>query len=186
MSMSDIEERELIEAAQKGDIAAFGNLIRLHHIAIRSYLIVRTNNAHDAEDLAQDTIVIAFKKIGEFDSEKAFRPWLRGIAFKLLANYRKKHRPTYVGGNRELDELVNHTIEEIRKTGGEAEMIEALQSCFKTLGVEARSLISDYYEQGRSVLEISVDLGRKRSAVAMQLHRIRLSLKMCIQGRSRL
>lgn len=81
MSTIEIGEREWIGAAQEGDAAAFGHLIQLHHIAIRSYLVVRANNAHDAEDLAQDTIVIAFKKIGEFDSGKAFRPGLASPHF---------------------------------------------------------------------------------------------------------
>ncbi len=182
--MNQGSEKDWIVAAQNGDEDAFGALVRQHHVAIRAYLIARAGNAHDAEDLAQDTFITAFRKLPEFDPNRPIRPWLRGIAFKRLANYRKKHRPQYIGGNQELDAILSVAIDSKREAGGEVQRVEALQGCLKKLGQEARALVSERYLEGQSVNGICEKTGRKRSAVAMQLHRIRMALKTCIEGRN--
>ncbi len=177
------QESQWISDAQKGSREAFGKLIEAHHVGIRAYLLVRIDNPHDAEDLAQDTFITAFKKLNDFDISKPLGPWLRGIAFRLLANYRKKHKPSYIGANEELDGLIHQTIEKRQHLGSEAERLEALKLCMQELNPESQSLIHTRYLKGKSLKELCKTSNRKHSAIAMQLHRIRHALKLCIEGK---
>lgn len=177
------QESQWIEAAQQGSREAFGRLIEIHHVGIRAYLLVRLDNPHDAEDLAQDTFITAYKRLGDFDISKPLGPWLRGIAFRLLANYRKKHKPSYIGANEELDGLIHQTIEKRQKMGSEAERLEALKLCMQELNPESKTLIQTRYLKGKSLKELCKATNRKHSAIAMQLHRIRHALKLCIEGK---
>jgi RNA polymerase sigma factor (sigma-70 family) len=82
-------ESDLVEAARRGDTAAFASLVREHEeIAFRTaYLIVR--NAADAEDAAQDGFVKAWRALGRFRRGAPFRPWLLAIVANEARNRRR-------------------------------------------------------------------------------------------------
>ena len=83
-----LDERELIERAQRGDHAAFEELVQAHQtIAFRTaYLITR--NAADAEDAAQEGFVKAYRALGRFRAGEPWRPWL----LRIVANEAKNRR----------------------------------------------------------------------------------------------
>lgn len=74
-----LEERDLIVKSCAGDGRAFGELVRAHQqVALRvAYLVVR--NSHDAEEVAQDAFVKAFRALAGFRDDEPFRPWLLRI-----------------------------------------------------------------------------------------------------------
>jgi RNA polymerase sigma-70 factor, ECF subfamily len=48
----------------------------------------------ELEDLTHDVFIAAFPKGGAFDPSRAVRPWLCGVAFRILSDHRKKARST--------------------------------------------------------------------------------------------
>jgi RNA polymerase sigma-70 factor (ECF subfamily) len=184
MAASDhAEETALIQAAQRGDIGAFSLLVQRHHASVRACLAVRMNQSHEAEDLAQETLLIAFRKLPGIDPTLPLGPWLRGIALNLLANYRRKFRASPIGLNDELQALVDTQIEAVVGAGRESDRMHALRECMNELEGPARQLISERYAEGATLEELAVRLGRKSSAVSMQLHRLRGLLANCIEQR---
>ena len=89
------EEAGLIAAAQRGDTAAFGMLVRLHQRTIYRLAYGLTRNASDADDLAQETFVRAYQAIGRFRVGEPMQPWLSRIATNLAFSMfrRRKRRP---------------------------------------------------------------------------------------------
>ena len=175
-----MHERELIIAAQKGEISAFSELVRRYQARVRASLAVRMNSVHDAEDLAQDAFVIAYRKLSEFDSECEFGPWIRAIAFNLLKNYWRKHRAEPAGGSAELELLINRQIEVRHAEHDESEKLSALRYCMSKLSDELKTLLQKHYVQGMSVAELTKEAGGKHSAMTMRLHRMRDQLRRCI------
>ena len=57
--------------------------------------------AVDAEDVAQEVFLIAWRRRGDFDTSRPLRPWLGGIAFKLAHQYHQRRVPTLVEDNGE-------------------------------------------------------------------------------------
>jgi len=84
-----VTEAELIARAQRGDAAAYEELVRAHQaIAIRTAWLVTSNGA-DAEEAAQDGFVKAYRALARFRTGAPFRPWLLSIVANEARNRRR-------------------------------------------------------------------------------------------------
>lgn len=87
-----LEESELVERAQSGEIEAFEELVRTYQqLALRTAQVI-TGNAAEAQDAAQEAFVKAFYALGRFRSGAAFRPWLLRIVANEAINRRRAAR----------------------------------------------------------------------------------------------
>ena len=77
--MLDAEDK-LVESAKRGDRAAFEELVRRTSRLVYARLYLETGDAHQAEDLLQDTLLTAFRTLAQLDEPAKFRPWLLRIA----------------------------------------------------------------------------------------------------------
>ncbi|MFO7936501.1 MAG: sigma-70 family RNA polymerase sigma factor [Kiritimatiellia bacterium] len=175
-----MDEKHLIVAARKGELAAFSELVRRHQAKVRAALAVRMQRVHDAEDLAQEAFVIAYRKLPEFDIEREFGPWVRSIAFNLLKNYWRKHRDEPAGGTTELEVLINRQLETRNTERDESVKLSALRYCMTKLSADFKTLLHKHYVKGMSVGELTRESGLKHSAMTMRLHRMRDQLRRCI------
>ncbi len=182
-----IEEAALIRAAQGGDHGSFGKLVDLYKDRILVFLAVRMYDRSEAEDLAQDTFLTAWRQLKQFDSEAAMGPWLRGIAHNLLRNYWRKHRAKPIGGSDELEALI-HSGEGAFSAvwDDQPDALHALQVCIRRLAPASQRLINARYVEGISIEELSKSSGRKHSATSMNLLRLRATLKACIEKRTQI
>jgi RNA polymerase sigma-70 factor (ECF subfamily) len=181
-SRQNPSETDLVAQAQRGSWAAFAELVRRHQSAVRACLAVRLDQPHEAEDLAQEAFVTAYRKLDEFDVERPFGPWVRSIAFNLLRNHWRKFRVVGVGGNEELEAMVEQSIA-ARCDGREGRELSALRDCLETLDGPARALMERRYSDEASVREIAKEQGRGYSAVTMHLHRVREILANCVRAK---
>jgi RNA polymerase sigma-70 factor (ECF subfamily) len=84
-------DSDVIKRAQEGDADAFAALFHAHKARIYSVCLRMTNNATEAEDLAQDAFLQVFRKIATFRGDSAFSTWLHRIAVNtVLMHFRKK------------------------------------------------------------------------------------------------
>jgi RNA polymerase sigma-70 factor (ECF subfamily) len=75
------------------DRAAFGELVRRHQSAVRSFLRHLTRgDAALADDLAQETFIQAYRRLDRFRGDAAFSTWLLGIAHNHWRNARRRQR----------------------------------------------------------------------------------------------
>src|SRR5947207_964293 len=77
--MTDPEEA-LVRSAQGGDRNAFEEMVRRTSRLVFARLYLETGDAHRAEDLLQETLLSAFRSLGELADPKGFRSWLLKIA----------------------------------------------------------------------------------------------------------
>ncbi|MFN2591128.1 MAG: RNA polymerase sigma factor [Actinomycetota bacterium] len=84
-----LEESELVERAQSGEIEPFEELVRTYQqLALRTAHVI-TGDAADAQDAAQEAFVKAFYALGRFRPGAAFRPWLLRIVANEAINRRR-------------------------------------------------------------------------------------------------
>ncbi len=178
--ITDAAERQLVEAAQQGDAGAFAALVDRHHRGVRACLVARMHDPHEAEDLAQEVFVTAFRRFGEFDPARPLAPWLRSIAVNLLRNHWRKFRAQAVGGSAELAELVDERIAADCGPAREPLLHAALRDCLERMDGPARELLHRRYGEEESVRDLAQRLQRGYSALTMQLHRLREILAECI------
>ena len=177
---ADADEKQCVCAARMGDADAFAALVARHHRGVRACLIARMNDAHEAEDLAQEVFVTAFRKFDEFDPERPLAPWLRSIALNLLRNHWRKFRAQPMGGNAELAGLLDRQIAHDCSPEREPLLYGALHDCLERIDGPARELLHQRYGEEISVRELADRLQRGYSALTMQLHRLRELLAGCI------
>src|SRR5256714_11405053 len=86
-----IDDTMLIREAQRGNRAAFEELVRHYDQAVLRLALHLTGTEHDAQDVYQDAFLKAYKNIGSFRFECSFYTWTYRIVTNLcLDNIRKK------------------------------------------------------------------------------------------------
>jgi len=83
------EDRELVRRAQAGDVAAFGELVERHRRAVFRAIVAAVGSASDADDVAQEAFVTAFRKLDGFRGEASFKTWVVAIAWRKALDRRK-------------------------------------------------------------------------------------------------
>jgi RNA polymerase sigma factor (sigma-70 family) len=72
-------EADMVSAAQNGDAAALGLLLREHEAGMRAVALAIVGYGPDAEDAVQDAMVVALRRIGDLRDPSAAGAWLRTI-----------------------------------------------------------------------------------------------------------
>lgn len=86
---SHLDETELIQRAIQGDTAAWEPLMLAHQEPVFRLAYLFLGDPDEADDLAQETFLRAWRQLKRFDSARPLRPWLLSIAANLARN---RHR----------------------------------------------------------------------------------------------
>ena len=82
----DRQERQWVAAAQGGDPDVFRRIVELYRDRLYTFLLRLVRHHEEAEDLAQETFVRAWRHLPDYDSRWAFRSWLFTLARNLALN----------------------------------------------------------------------------------------------------
>lgn len=172
------EDRELVRRAQAGDEAAFRRLVDRH--ADRAYAlalrIVRT--ASDAEEVAQDAFVRAWRGLPRFRGDAAFSSWL----YRIVAR-RAFDRAAVLKGRRgrevEADaEAIERLPDDARHVDDDARArARRLARLVASLPDVPRLVVTLYYFEDRSVEEVAKTLQMPENTVKTHLSRARAALR---------
>ncbi len=80
---------ELVARAREGDAAAFGELVLRHQAAVFRAALAATGSAADADDVAQEAFLLAFRRLRSFREASSFRTWLLSITWNQAINRRR-------------------------------------------------------------------------------------------------
>src|SRR5690349_6524953 len=78
-------DSDLVAAARCGDERAFNGLVRRHHERLIQFVRTRLDRTIDADDVAQEVFVAAWRQLPGFRGGSRFQTWLFGIAVKQCA-----------------------------------------------------------------------------------------------------
>jgi RNA polymerase sigma-70 factor (ECF subfamily) len=81
---------ELVEQVRAGDTAAFGELVERHRGAVYRAALAALGNDADAEDIAQEALVLAFRRIDQFRGDASVKTWMVAIAWRLALSRRRR------------------------------------------------------------------------------------------------
>ena len=164
-----------VRAARAGDTAAFGALVERFEDSLTRFLLVRTGNAEDAEELAQETFLRAWQKLGRYDERHRFATWLFTLARRLAVS---RQRSAAAWGRR--PELGDDSLAEVEAGSDPSDLVSAHEESHnlwrlaaEVLGVEQRSALWLRYGEDLSIPQIARILGRPRVTVRVWLFRAR-------------
>jgi RNA polymerase sigma-70 factor (ECF subfamily) len=177
MSMDLEQERQLVEKA-KYNIDAFGTLYDIYYSGIFGYILHRTANVEDAQDITSQTFLKALNNIKQFKWRGiSFSSWLYRIASNEIADQyriRKKRHDC----SREFFKLMD-----IKSSSVENDVIQAeeelkrhqdylrVQAKIAGLPVKYQEVIALRFFENKDILEICEILGKPEGTVKSLLHR---------------
>ncbi len=164
----------------------FEILVRENADSLTAFLRAAVRDPAAADDLFQETLLVAWRRIRDYDRSRPFGAWLRGIARRLvLAHYRAAARAPVVLDERALD-YVDRRMAQIDRQPGEAfdEKIAALRDCIERLAGPYRESIELHYRQRRTTDWMSAHLAVTREAIQKRLQRARAKLAECLEGKA--
>ncbi|MDB4341995.1 sigma-70 family RNA polymerase sigma factor [bacterium] len=161
------ESQRLAIAAQSGCIESFESLVGQFEKPLYHFLLTKTRNHHQAQDLLQDTFLITYRKLDRFNPSYPFSSWIYTIANRLaISHYRKQ---------KTLLEEVEFAIE----TTACNEVME--QECARSLWAYAKRLLTKnhftalrlFYTEGMTIDQVAATMNRNPNSVKVWLHRAR-------------
>ena len=177
--MSDCRpDEELAAAARDGALSAFDRLVRRHNAGLVRFLCQYARSQADAQDLAQDAFIRAFRKLHLYDSRRSFRVWLFTIARRVAASdWRRRSRTPLAAASGvpdpELDAAPAPTPQERLMA---AERDEQLWQQVRRLPPAQRRAVWLFYVEGMSGCDVAGVLGRSEVGVRVLLYRARAAL----------
>jgi RNA polymerase sigma-70 factor (ECF subfamily) len=144
----------------------FEALVREHADMLTTFLKSAMGDSSDVDDLFQETMVIAWRRLDEFDQTRSFGPWLRGIAKNLvLAHHRKQSR--WLCTPAALDKI-DTRVAQIWACPGDTwrEKLELVHDCVDSLPEHYRQTLSLRYFQQQAIGQVSTTMELSAAAVA--------------------
>ena len=107
------EDERLVRACQGGEREAFSGLVERYQRDVYRLCYRYVNNHHDANDMAQEAFLKAFRALPSFRGDSSFSTWLYRIAVNTCLNFRQSRRAPYEPLSEELPDLRPRVAESI-------------------------------------------------------------------------
>jgi len=171
-------------AAGKGDMAAFETLYERDNRRVYSLCLRMTQNAAEAEDLAQEAFIQLFRKIGSFRGDSAFTTWLHRLTVnQCLMHFRK--RSVKLERTTEEGETPVQVVSGTENPNAMPVMDRiALDNALTQLPPGYRTVFLLHDVEGHEHEEIARMLGVAVGTSKSQLHKARMKLRKILKARN--
>jgi RNA polymerase sigma-70 factor, ECF subfamily len=180
-----MDELALVDAARKGDIAAFEELVKRYDRNVFRIAQHITQNREDAEDVVQDAFLKAYGNLSQFQGQSKFYTWLVRIAVnEALMKLRRRRPERTVSLDQDVETDEDTIPREVadwspnpEQQYNQAELRELLQRTIQGLPAGFRTVFVLRDVEGLSTEETAEALGLSIPAVKSRLLRARLQLR---------
>ncbi|MCC6221264.1 MAG: sigma-70 family RNA polymerase sigma factor [Deltaproteobacteria bacterium] len=187
------EDLSLVERAKGGDVSAFRELVERYQQKVQAVAMSVSCSFEEAEDIAQETFLKAFRSLSSFRNECSFYTWIYRIAYNLSIDHmrkRYKQLETSLECSKVLDKISNATQsvavngQRPDKNFETAELGSQIQEAIENLSAEHRAVILLREVEGLSYAEISEVVGCSKGTVMSRLHHARKRLQEVLAGQA--
>ncbi len=175
--MDERPDERLVEEARQGSAEAFTELVRRHQRKVHRIVHSMTRNASDADDLAQEVFLAAYRSLPSFNSNASFSTWLYRISVNTALSFLKKR-----GREKDRAEFREDMAEAGRasaaadspeETSVRRELKARLEEAVESLPPHFRASFLLVAGRGMSHAEAAQVLGCSENTVSWRLHKAR-------------
>jgi len=182
-----LEINSYIEKAKKGDQVAFTFLLDYYWNEVYGFMIKRTENETDTEDITIETFSKAFDKIATYNPEYQFNTWLIAIAKNVHIDLlRKKKSSLFIDISHEEHRMAYNIADSSPSVEDQIiteQNLSRLLQFIKELKPHYQEVIQLRYFQEMSYQEIAEQLGEPLSNVKIKLLRAKKLLAEIIESK---
>jgi RNA polymerase sigma-70 factor (ECF subfamily) len=182
----NVFEQALIRRVQAGEAEAFYEMVRPYERAVFLAALAIVKNEADAEEVAQEAVLKAFKALGRFRQESKFSTWLIQIAIneakmKLRKDRRHLYESIEQGQQSDDGEYIPRDFADWREIPSQAlerrELRDALTKVLESLPEKYRTIVILRDVNHLSIAETAQILGLSEANVKTRLSRARLQMR---------
>lgn len=158
-SVTRRSDNALVKRILVGNHEACAELIRQYHAPIYRLLVHLSRDAHLAEDLAQETFLAAWAKIGSFNRASSLNTWLHTIAYRKFIDAHRRHERNVTT---EGDALIHRAVSNSPNPYHSALSSEETRRLYRALDClnpAERDIVVLHYLQGLSYEEMASVFG---------------------------
>jgi RNA polymerase sigma-70 factor, ECF subfamily len=179
-----LEIKQYIEKAKSGDQVAFTYLLDKYWNEVYAFMLQRTENETDAEDITIETFSKAFDKIATYNPEFQFNTWLIAIAKNVHIDLlRKKKSSLFIDITDEEDDIAYRVADSTPSAEDKLiteQNLSRLLQFIKELKPAYQEVIQMRYFQEMTYQEIAEDLNEPLNNVKIKLLRAKKLLSEII------
>ena len=170
-------DRVLVARAQKGETAAFDQLVVKYSPRLYGMIYHMTSNKEDANDLMQDVFAKAYRSLNRFRGKSAFYTWIYAIGTNMTLNFLKKRKRRAALSLDDLDSGIQNddAMVDIAHTANPRhqsdvnELQKKLNEAMQSLSNDHRAVVTMFDIQGIPHAEISKILKVSEGTVRSRL-----------------
>jgi RNA polymerase sigma-70 factor (ECF subfamily) len=178
--MTQPTDNELVAGALSGSADAYRELVRRYQRPISSLVQRMLGDPVEAEDVAQEVFVKAFRNLGRFEPGRKLSSWLFKIAHNATIDRMRRQRPDTVpleavsaDGEETWEVLQAPDEQSPERRAQRAEVAEAIGAALGRLRPQYREVLLLRFQQGLAYREIAEILELRIGTVKIHLHRAR-------------
>jgi RNA polymerase sigma-70 factor (ECF subfamily) len=178
----------LVGRARRGDPSAFDALVRRFRPRIYALALHLTGSASDADDIAQEALVEAYRHVRHFEGRSQFFTWLYRITMNRALNAQRKTKlrsSVFLDDARVESALAVDAPNDPRLRLSLRETYATLIYALDALSPALKSAVVLTSLSGLSYDEAAIVLGTSAGAVAVRIHEARKQLKLALSAAER-
>ncbi|HEY6503615.1 MAG TPA: RNA polymerase sigma factor [Chitinophagaceae bacterium] len=172
-------DNEIISKVLSGDQQAYATLVNRYQSYVFTLTLRFTKNREDAEEVAQDIFIKAYRALADFKGNSKFSTWLYTIVNNTCITFLRKKRLEI----HSLDKEGVFEVADSMDSGFRANMVEQkskvamVNNAIGLLSPDDAEIITLFYKSEQSLEEIAQILGLETNTAKVRLHRARTRLK---------
>jgi len=172
-------DNEILSRVLQGDQQAYAEIVKRYQSFVFTIALRYTPNREDAEEIAQDSFVKAYRSLADFRGDSKFSTWLYTIVTTTSLTFlRKKKIDVQSLDNEKVFELADSQDSGFRANQIEQKSrVNMVNKAIALLSPEDAQVITLFYKGEQSLDEIGQILGMESNTVKVRLHRARQRLK---------
>ncbi|HUS91141.1 MAG TPA: sigma-70 family RNA polymerase sigma factor [Phycisphaerae bacterium] len=163
----------------------FEILMRENADMLTAYLRAVVRNPAAVDDLFQEAMLVAWRRLDDYDRTRPFGPWLRGIAARLVLAHQRSSRKDMLFCSEEVLAHLDRRLEQISRRPGDTwdQKVAALRDCLRRLPDGYRAAVELRYRGGLDAQSVADRLALSIEAARKRLQRARGRLADCLRGK---
>lgn len=172
-------DNEILSSVLRGDQQAYAEIVKRYQNFVFTIALRYTPNREDAEEIAQDCFIKAYRSLADFRGESKFTTWLYTIVTTTCLTFlRKKKLEVHSLDNEKVFEMAEN-----QDSGMDANQVEQksrvsmVNRAIALLSPDDAQIITLFYKGEQSLEEIAQIMHMEANTVKVRLHRARQRLK---------
>ena len=176
---SKLSDIDLIEQTLGGNQSAYADLVKRHQRFVFTLALRFSKNREDAEEIAQDCFIKAYRALTSYGGQSKFSTWLYSIVYTTAMTFLRKKRVA----TDSIDDENTYIQVENHESGYDTDNVENksrsfyLNQAIEQLLPDDATIITLFYKGEQSLEEIGQALGMEANTVKVKLFRARQRLK---------